>query len=290
MTTLGVVFRPQLPPERLRSVVAAAEESGLEELWLWEDCFFESGIASMAAALAWTSRLRVGVGVLPVPMRNVAMTTMEVATLHRLFPGRVTIGVGHGNQPWMAQSGVRAASPLTLMREHLVAMKSLLRGERVTSTGRYVTLDDVALEWPPSVVPPLYVGATGPKSMRLSGELADGTIIDAGNPAAAVRRMRDQIEEGRAAAGRTDPHQVVVYLTVTTGPDAVTRLRAEKDQWGTSSIPDLGAAGDAATVAEAVAALVDAGANTVIAVPTGDEPDIEALTHFIATEVRPLVP
>jgi alkanesulfonate monooxygenase SsuD/methylene tetrahydromethanopterin reductase-like flavin-dependent oxidoreductase (luciferase family) len=176
------------------------------------------------------------------------------------------------------------------MREHLVAMKSLLRGERVSSTGRYVMLDDVALEWPPPVVPPLYVGATGPKSMHLSGELADGTIIDAGNSAAAVRRMRAQIDEGRAAAGRTDPHQVVVYLTVTTGPDAVARLRAEKDQWGTSEIPELGAAGDAATVAEAVAALVDAGADTVIAVPTGDEPDLEALTHFIAKEVRPLVP
>ena len=290
MTTLGVVFRPQLPPERLRSVVAAAEESGLEELWLWEDCFFESGIASMAAALAWTSRLRVGVGVLPVPMRNVAMTTMEVATLHRLFPERVTIGVGHGNQPWMAQSGVRAASPLTLMREHLVAMKSLLRGERVTTSGRYVTLDDVALEWPPPVVPPLYVGANGPKSMRLSGELADGTIIDAGHPAAAVRRMRDQIEEGRVAAGRTDPHHVVVYLTVTTGPDAVARLRAEHELWGTSEIPELGAAGDAATVAEAVAALVEAGANTVIAVPAGDESDVEGLAHFMAQEVRPLVP
>jgi alkanesulfonate monooxygenase SsuD/methylene tetrahydromethanopterin reductase-like flavin-dependent oxidoreductase (luciferase family) len=290
MTALGVVFRPQLPPERLRSVVAAAEESGLEELWLWEDCFFESGIACQAAALGWTSRLRVGVGVLPVPMRNVAMTTMEVATLHRLFPGRVTIGVGHGNQPWMGQSGVRAASPLTLMREHLVAMKALLRGERVTSSGRYVTLDDVALEWPPPEVPPLYVGATGPKSMRLSGELADGTIIDAGNPAAAVRRMREQIEEGRVLAGRTDPHHVVVYLTVTTGPNAAARLRAEKDLWGTSEIPDLGAAGDAATVAEAVAALVEAGADTVVAVPVGDESDVEGLVRFVAQEVRPLVP
>lgn len=290
MTSLGVVFRPQLPPERLRSVVAAAEEAGLEELWLWEDSFFESGIASMAAALGWTSRLRVGVGVLPVPMRNVAMTTMEVATLHRLFPGRVTIGLGHGMQEWMRQAGVRAASPLTLMREHLVAMKALLRGERVTSEGRYVQLDGVALEWPPPVVPPLFVGATGPKSMRLSGELADGTIIDAGNPAAAVRRMREQIEEGRVEAGRTDPHHVVVYLTVTTGSDAAARLRAEKELWGTSEIPELGAAGDAATVAEAVAKLVDAGADTVVAVATGDESDMEGLVHFVAEQVRPLVP
>lgn len=50
--TLGVVFRPQSPPERLRDVVAAAEEAGVAELWLWEDCFLEGGLTAAAAALA----------------------------------------------------------------------------------------------------------------------------------------------------------------------------------------------------------------------------------------------
>ena len=62
MTDLGVVFRPELPPEQLRAVATAAEEAGLAELWLWEDCFKEGGIAAAAAALAWTDRLRVGIG------------------------------------------------------------------------------------------------------------------------------------------------------------------------------------------------------------------------------------
>lgn len=52
MTVLGVVFRPQLPPERLRAVARAADDAGLEELWLWEDCFLEGGISAAAAALA----------------------------------------------------------------------------------------------------------------------------------------------------------------------------------------------------------------------------------------------
>jgi len=98
MTTLGAVFLPQLPPERLRDVARSADEAGLQELWLWEDCFRESAIASAAAALAWTERLHVGVGLLPVPLRNVAVTAMKIATLHRLFPGRVRVGVGHGVQ------------------------------------------------------------------------------------------------------------------------------------------------------------------------------------------------
>jgi len=62
-----VVFLPSLAPERLRSVAQAADVAGLAELWLWEDCFKEGAIAATGAALAWTSRLRVGIGLLPVP-------------------------------------------------------------------------------------------------------------------------------------------------------------------------------------------------------------------------------
>src|SRR4051794_20703868 len=177
MTTLGVVFRPQNPPERLRAVARAADEAGLEELWLWEDCFLQSGIATAAAALAWTGRLRVGVGLLPVPLRNVALTAMEAATMHRLFPGRVELAVGHGVQDWMAQVGARVESPLTLLREYLEALRALLRGERVTVEGRYVRLDAVALDWPPTPAPAVLAGATGPRSVRLAGEAADGTIL-----------------------------------------------------------------------------------------------------------------
>ncbi len=289
-TGLGAVFRPQLPPERLRGVVRAAEDSGLDELWLWEDCFFESGVAAMAAALGWTERLRVGIGILPLPLRNVALTAMEAATLLRLFPDRVILGFGHGAQEWMGQAGVRPDSPLTLMREQLTALRALLAGERVTTSGDHVRLDAVALDWPPPAPPPLYVGATRPRSLRLSGELADGTILDASHPPAAVRRARALVDEGRAAAGRTDHHELIVYLQATTGPDAAARLRAELEIWGTESVPGLGAAGDAETVAGAVRDLADAGADSVIVVHTADEPDLEGLVRFVAEQVRPLVP
>ncbi len=162
MTGLGAVFRPQLPPERLREVVRLADASGLEELWLWEDCFREGGISAAAAALAWSEQVRVGVGLLPVPLRNVAITAMEVATLDRLFPGRAIVGVGHGVQDWMGQVGARVESPVTLLREHLDALRALLRGERLTTEGRYVTLDDVALDWPPTGPVEILAGVGGP--------------------------------------------------------------------------------------------------------------------------------
>lgn len=290
MTTLGMVFRPQLPPERLRDMVREAEAAGLAELWLWEDCFLQSGIATAAAALAWSERLRVGVGLLPVPLRNVAVTTMEAATLHRLFPGRVMLGVGHGVQDWMGQVGARAESPLTLLREHLDAMRALLAGERVTTEGRYVRLDDVALDWPPATAPAVYAGARGPRSVRLTGEAADGTILDASTPPDGVRKARQLIDEGREAAGRTDrPHPVVVYLHAATGPGARARLDAELRRDGNADVPGLGVAGDAEDVAKAVLRLAEAGADTVVLQPTADEPDPEGYVRFVTDQVAPLL-
>ncbi|MFE4822392.1 LLM class flavin-dependent oxidoreductase [Streptomyces sp. NPDC056704] len=289
MTVLGVVFRPQLPPERLRAVARAADDAGLEELWLWEDCFLEGGISAAAAALAWTERVRVGVGLLPVPLRNVAVTAMEAATLHRMFPGRAILGVGHGVQDWMGQVGARAESPVTLLREHLDALRALLRGERVSTAGRYVKLDGVALDWPPAGAPEVLAGATGPRSLRLSGAAADGTVLTAATGPEGVRRARRLIDEGRESAGRTDHHRVVVYLHAATGPDAAARLRAEIEANGEDPLPEHGVAGDADAVAKAVQRLAEAGADTVVLQPTADEPDPEAFVRFAAEEVRPLI-
>lgn len=287
MTVLGAVSLPQLPPERLRDLARAADDAGLEELWLWEDCFWGSGIATASAVLGWTGRLRVGVGLLPVPLRNVALAAMEIATLHRLFPGRAAIGVGHGVQDWMAQVGAKAESPVTLMREHLAALRGLLDGEEVTVDGRYVHLDEVKLDWPPMTPPPILAGATGPRSLRLCGEAADGTILTAGTAPDGIRAARRLVDEGRAAAGRTGPHQVIVYLLAATGPDADERLAAQLRREGRD--PAAGAAGDSRTVADAVRRWADAGATTVVLQPTDDEPDPEGFVRFAAEEVRPLV-
>ncbi|MFJ4522265.1 LLM class flavin-dependent oxidoreductase [Streptomyces sp. NPDC088810] len=289
MTGLGVVFRPQLPPERLRAVAREADAAGLEELWLWEDCFLEGGVSTAAAALAWTERVRVGIGLLPVPLRNVAVTAMEAASLERMFPGRAILTLGHGVQDWMGQVGARAASPLGLLGEHLDALRALLRGERLTVRGRYVQLDDVALDWPPEHPVDILAGGTGPRTLRLSGEKADGTLLTAATSVDGVRRARKLVEEGRRAAGRGGPHRVVVYLLAATGAGAEARLRAELATEGLESA-DVGVAGDAGAVAEAVRQLTEAGADTVVLQPTADEPDPEGFVRFAAQEVRPLVP
>lgn len=289
MTTLGVVFLPQFAPERLRDVARSADEAGLEELWLWEDCFKEGAVSSMAAALAWTERLRVGVGLMPVPMRNVAATAMETAMLERLFPGRAMIGVGHGVLEWMGWIGARAASPLTLLGEYLDALRALLAGERVTVEGRYVRLQDVALDWPPQQRVPVLAGAEGPKTLELVGAKADGVILTGGTTPDMARKALERIRVGREAAGRTDPFRVVAFVLAATGPGAQVRFDAERRAWKFPEEADVGAAGDAEAVAAAVRRWSDAGVDTVVLQPTSTEPDPEGFVRFAGRQVAPLL-
>lgn len=289
MTTLGAVFRPQLPPERLQSVARAADDAGVDELWLWEDCFLEGSVATAAVALTSTERVRVCLGILPTPLRNVALTAMEIATLERMFPGRIGVGIGHGVQAWMAQVGARPAAPLTLLREYAGALRGLLSGNEVSTAGRYVSLDAVRLDWPPASAPPIWAGAEGPKTLRLTGEVADGTILTAGTTPDGVRRARALIDAGRAAVGRSAPHDVIVYVMAATGADAAQRLRAEQRRWGVAESDDTGVAGDADALADGARRWVAAGADTVVLQPAGDDPDPEGFMQVVGREVRPLL-
>lgn len=282
-----MVVRPHVPPERLLGIARAADESGLEQLWLWEDSFYAGGLASAAAVLATTERLRVGIGVMPVPYRNVALLAMEIAALARMFPGRFLPGVGHGGQGWMGQAGVRAESPMTLMREYVTALRALLRGETLTVSGRYVNLENVVLTWPPVTPPPVLIGATGPRSLRLSGEIADGSILDARYRSDQIAGLRTLVKDGYA--DRDDPHETVAWLIASTGEGARSRLAQERIAWGHAPDSGIGVAGDAAEIAGEIGEFVAAGVNSVIIVPVEDEPDLPGLARLIATEIRPLV-
>jgi alkanesulfonate monooxygenase SsuD/methylene tetrahydromethanopterin reductase-like flavin-dependent oxidoreductase (luciferase family) len=284
MTILAATCLPQVPPERLRAVARAADDAGLAELWLWEDCFWGGAMSIASAILAWTDRLTVGIGVLPVPLRNVALTAMEAAALQRMFPGRITVGVGHGVQDWMGQVGARAASPLTLLGEYLQALRGLLDGDRLTVDGRYVKLDDVALGLPPATAPPVFAAATGPRTLEVSGRYADGTILDSASTTPdRLGAARQATGQARAAAGRGGPHPIVVYLLTVTGPDAVRRL-ASMNRAGTAAV-----AGGAEQVAEAVRYWAAAGADKVVLHPGADDRDPVAFIRFAAEQVQPLL-
>lgn len=223
---LGVMFRCQYPPELLRAFARHAERAAFDELWIVEDCFWGGGIASATTALSSTERITVGLGILPAVARNPAFVAMELATLARLFPGRILPGFGHGVADWMGQVGALPASQLAALKETTLAVQALLGGETYSINGRHAHLDHVRLDLPPANVPPVALGVRGPKSLALSGRTADGTILAEGASPAYVVWAREQIAAGAAAAERTTHHRVTVYAWCSIGADG-TAARAK---------------------------------------------------------------
>ena len=131
MGQIGVMFRPEWPPEELPRFAREAERDGFDELWLVEDCFLVGGLTMAATGLALTDSLRVGIGLLPAAMRNPALAAMEIAGLGRLHPGRLAVAFGHGVEPWMRQIDARPPDRLAALEEVVSAVRALLtRHER----------------------------------------------------------------------------------------------------------------------------------------------------------------
>ncbi len=211
MTELGIMFRREHPPEKLPDFAIQAEKAGFDSLWLVEDCFYGSGIASAATALSVTGHIKVGLGIMPAVARNPVFTAMEIATLTRLFPGRFFPGIGHGVAGWMRQIGALPPSQLRALDEVAGSVRRLLHGEKVTYQGRQVQLQDAQLLFPPGQVPPISLGVRGPKSLALSGRVADGTILAEFAPPAYVSWAREQINNGINEAGHGRPHHLTVF-------------------------------------------------------------------------------
>ncbi|MGW4095927.1 LLM class flavin-dependent oxidoreductase [Mycobacterium sp. NPDC004974] len=272
---VGVVFRPDRSPEALPRSAAAAQRAGIDELWLWEDCFLQGGIAQAAVALAGTETLAVGIGVLPAPLRNVVSTAMEIATLATMFPGRVRVGIGHGVQAWMRQAGAAVPSPLTLLREYHSALRELLAGRTVSTEGRFVRLDGVKLDWVPPQPVPVLIGGIGAKTLRLAGEIADGVIIDSGNTPDSVRAALGHVAAGQADRVVSAPFESVQYLACVPGATGRQRLDDVAAERGLAP----GGYGVSGTVDEIVAGLAGYPAQTLVLQPLGPEVDFDGFAE-----------
>jgi alkanesulfonate monooxygenase SsuD/methylene tetrahydromethanopterin reductase-like flavin-dependent oxidoreductase (luciferase family) len=300
---VGVQIAATTPPAQIASIVAEAEHLGYAEIWLAEDYFELGGMSSVATALGATREVPVGLGVVSVRARHPAVTAMELATLAGAFPGRFMAGLGHGVPHWVGQMGLKPKSLIGSLREATMSIRGLLDGEELTEAGEYASFDGVRLTHPPAEHVPLYFGVHGPRSLELSGELADGTLLGWFSTPDYVRWARERIDVGRTRAGRSDDHAVVVLLVVSID-DKVHAAREELRDWATGCLvpmagspqslateagreldaavrargegggplPDevIGrfmAAGDAADCAAMIERLLDAGADRVVLVP-----------------------
>ena len=195
-----------------------AESKGFDAVWQAESRLVREATVPMAAFASVTDRIKIGSGVVDCWSRNPARLAATFSTLDDLAPGRVILGIGAWWDPLAQKVGIDRAKPLRVMREIVTTVRALLNNETVTFHGEYVHLDGVELDYvyqnrrPKDV--PIYIGATGMQMMELTGEIADGAVLNYLVSPGYNDQALEALEKGAAKSGRSlndiDRPQLVV--------------------------------------------------------------------------------
>ena len=189
--------------------VVEAERLGVDSAWTAETWGYD-GATPLAYLAAQTTRIRLGAGILQVGTRSPALTAMTALALASLSGDRFLLGLGvSGPQVIEGWHGVPFARPLQRLRETVEIVRRVTRGERLVYDGEVYTVplpggEGKALisSVPPRPHLPVYLATLGPKSLELTGALADGWLGTSFMPEHASLFF-DPIAAGASQAGRT---------------------------------------------------------------------------------------
>ena len=198
--------------------VRYAEDRGFEAVWQAESRLVRDAIVPMAAYAAVTEKIKIGSGVINNWTRNIGLLAATYLTLDDLAPDRMICGIGAWWDPLASNVGINRKNPLTAMEETVLVMRRLLNMERVTFDGEFVHVKGIELDVvhgrrePRNV--PIYIGATGPKMLELTGKIADGALLNYCVPPEYNERALSRLQVGLKESGRTlddlDRPQLVV--------------------------------------------------------------------------------
>ena len=239
MTRMAIYLQDAHPIPEAIEYVRYAEERGFEAVWQADSRLVRDAVVPMAAFAANTETITIGSGVVDCWTRNPARLASTFSTLDDLAPGRIILGIGAWWEPLASKVGVDRRRPLLAIRETVEACRALLADETVTYHGEFVHLDGVELDYvyqerrPKDV--PIYIGATGDRMLELTGEIADGVVLNYLVSPEYNRRAMDRLADGAARAGRSlddlDRPQPVVCSVAETRAEALDGARLMVTQY-----------------------------------------------------------
>lgn len=214
-------------------LAVAADRLGYDVVWIPE-AYGGDAVSVLAAIAARTEHIDVGSAVLQIPARTPAMTAMTAASLDALSRGRFRLGLGvSGPQVSEGWHGVRFADPLGRTREYVQIVRDALARRRVTAAGEHFTLPlpdssgkslVLALETERPTIP-VYLAAVGPRSVALTGEIADGWLAIFFDAHGGGEQITTVLAAARAAGRDPAAIDIAVQVPISIADDAVEAAR-----------------------------------------------------------------
>jgi 5,10-methylenetetrahydromethanopterin reductase len=229
---------------RIEEYVALAERAeslGFDQFWVSNDLFLKSAPVILAAVAGVTKRIGIGTAVLNPYTMNPGEIAMMAATLDELSGNRFHLGLAAGAGEFIKWVGVEYRTPLAAVRESVAAVRRLLAGEGGVEASTLPWTKDAYLRFRAPRITPIYIGAMGPKMLRLSGEIGDGALPLL-LPPEHYFMVRPIVEEGvknRDAALRPFDFACCIWVSLSSDARAARRVLAEKIAYYGSALSPL---------------------------------------------------
>jgi F420-dependent oxidoreductase-like protein len=301
----GLVIHPS--PDAANAVddaiaqATAAYDLGVRQIWLAQRVDHDA-IALAGLIGAAVPGLGVGTSVVPINPRHPLLIASAAQTAQAASHGNFSLGLGLGaHEPERLAFGAAWPDPVGRLREHLTVLRSVFDTATVNFHGEHIS---AAPEWPvtvPGGTPiPVYVAAMGPKALRVTGELADGTLPYLAGPRTIAEFIEPTIAKAAAEAGRPAP-RIIAEVPVLVADDvdaARDEVAAELGFYETipsyqkiiareniSGAGELAAVGPVDVVVRQLRRYADAGATDVVLAPVGrsDAGSLAALREVAAS-------
>ena len=206
----GVTLQGVDPPADFEEMVTEIETLGYDNLWLTDSSLHSRNCwAYLTLAARQTSRMAIGTAVTNPVTRHPAITAVAAATVAEISGGRVILGIGAGDRPLLSLGYTPAR--LATLEASIAAIRALWSGAAVDADGPGFALHDAHYRFPPGLDIPVWVSATGPRTLELAGRVADGVILLAGLHPDGISFALEHIDRGAEAAGRSERPPVTVF-------------------------------------------------------------------------------
>ncbi|WP_158884251.1 LLM class F420-dependent oxidoreductase [Amycolatopsis anabasis] len=307
--TIGVAILPSADGSTYGNAVdevvgkaRQAAEAGLKTVWTGQLFHFDS-VALVGHVGREVPEIQVGTSAVPIFGRHPILLAAQAQTAQAATHGRFTLGVGLGARAFVEPVfGVPFERPAKHLAEFLAALRSLFTEGSVDLQGETLTArSPLPTALPGATPPPLLVAAMGPQALRVTGELADGTLPFLAGPKALGEHIVPALTKAAEHAGRPRPRVVAAIPAVVTDDVEAAREKAAEqtafyDQIpsyqrilgleGASRAAELVEIGNEEAVAAGIRRYFDAGATEVILTQTGlAGPEAELRTWKLGGEL-----
>ncbi|MEW2502793.1 TIGR03564 family F420-dependent LLM class oxidoreductase [Amycolatopsis sp. NPDC047767] len=276
-TTTGVANYVDAVVEQARAAAAA----GIRSAWVGQRLDYDA--ATLATVLGRElPGLHVGTSAIPVFGRHPVLVSSQAQTAQAATHGHFHLGLALGARFIVEKTfGLPFERPVALLREFLTSLRALLDTGTADFHGDRLTVAPILPVTVPGAQPtvPVLVAAMGPKALRVTGELADGTLPYLASPRVLGENIVPAIAQAAEEAGRPAPRIVAFVAGTVTANAGEVREKALRDMAFYDQIPsyqrvvslagaqhagELAVIGDESAIAAGVRSYFDAGATEVV--------------------------